>query len=102
MRDADKDTLKFLDRYNRCLHGGQHIAFPATSKRRTNNIALVFSIGIGGALLTSNDRAANLRNTVRNVPLEAILVETDAPYVLPDTGELGCSKNQRKSGLIPL
>lgn len=96
VRDADRDALKVLNRYKRCLHGGVAHCFSGNIETANQYIALGFSIGIGGSLLTSGDRAANLRNTVRNVPLKAILVETDAPYVLPDIGELGCSKSQRK------
>ena len=40
-------------------------------------------IGIGGALLTEDESSYMLANVVYEIPLEYIILETDAPYVRP-------------------
>ena len=59
-------------------------------------ISLGFALGIGGKLLCDDEYGKRLSETVKSVPLSALLVETDAPFVLPDTGELPCSKKKRR------
>ena len=54
------------------------------------------AIGIGGRLLWNNADGERLREVVRHLPLASILVETDAPLVLPSVGRLDCANNQQK------
>ena len=58
-------------------------------------VGLGFHIGIGGALL-QNEAADGLEEAVRAIPLDRILVETDAPFVLPDLPAFGLSKKQKR------
>ena len=96
IRDAHGDALGLLRRNASRLHGGVAHCFTGDVELAEKYIALGFSLGIGGKLLCDDEVGRVLCETVKSVPLSSILVETDAPFVLPDTDGLECSKNQRK------
>ena len=96
IRKADRDALRILKKYRKKLHGGVIHCFGGDYACAKEYIALGFTLGIGGKLLSGSPEAKLLEETVRNVQLSDLLTETDAPFVLPETGELFCGKNQRK------
>ena len=96
IRAADKDALKILKKYREKLHGGVVHCFGGDYACAKEYIALGFALGIGGKLLSGTEEAKALADTVKNVRLSDLLVETDAPFVLPETGELSCGKKQRR------
>lgn len=83
IRLAYKDALRVLKWNRRKLHGGVAHCFCGTKEEAFALIELGFCLGISGVLLEKNETAEELREIVRAMPLERILVETDAPYVLP-------------------
>lgn len=99
IRGADRDALKILKRHKKQLHGGVVHCFSGDDQTAQQYLKLGLKIGIGGALLWENERGKRLQETVKRVPLSSILVETDAPYVQPDVGQLPCSGKQRKKML---
>ncbi len=103
IREADEDTLKILTKYRKKLHGGVVHCFRGNHLLAEKYIKLGFAIGIGGKIFCKEDEAA-LADTVRNIPLSSMLIETDAPFVLPDLSEDFCSKKKksklRNSSLI--
>lgn len=98
IRLAYKDAIRILRRNRRKLNGGVAHCFLGTKEDATALIGLGFRIGIGGALLRSDETAAELQETVRAIPLEKILAETDAPYVLPDLSRI--APELRKKGKL--
>lgn len=96
IRMADRDALKILKRYRKRLHGGVVHCFSGDYHRAQVYLDLGFTLGIGGTLLRSDAVGKQLQDTVRRVPLSSLLVETDAPYVLPKLDTLECSGKQRK------
>jgi TatD DNase family protein len=44
---------------------------------------LGYHFGIGGSLLQQEERAKDLWEAMQIIPLNRILLETDAPYILP-------------------
>lgn len=95
IRMADRDALRILKKYKNKLHGGVVHCFSGDSHLAAEYVKLGFAIGIGGKLLCEADAAA-LEDAVKNVPLSHLLVETDAPFVLPDLGKDVCSKKKRE------
>ena len=83
IRMAYKDAVKILKMNKRKLHGGVVHCFCGSAQEASEFIALGFSIGIGGALLQNDDQSKQLQEAVRSISLERIVVETDAPFVLP-------------------
>jgi TatD DNase family protein len=78
-RDADPETIAILEEEKpnagviHCFSTGRALAERA--------IELGFYISISGIATFKN--AQDLRDTIRDLPLERLLVETDAPYLAP-------------------
>ena len=45
-------------------------------------INLGFFLGIGGVLTFKNN--TNLRETLKNIPIDKVVLETDSPYLAPE------------------
>lgn len=93
-RDADEEMLEIL-KNEKFPYGGVVHCFGNDLSTAKAYIDLGFALGIGGKLLQNNEEATILRETVRQVPLSSILVETDAPYVFPDLAKIDLSKKQK-------
>ncbi len=96
IREADRDALRILRRYKKYLHGGIVHCFAGDSHLAEQYVELGFVLGIGGKLLGQSAQTNALRDTVANVPLSCLVVETDAPFVLPDLSELACSEKKKR------
>lgn len=79
-RDAAEDTMSILKKYREkkptvihCYSYSKEIAF--------EYIKLGYYIGVGGVVTFKN--AKKLVDTVSILPMEKILIETDAPYMAP-------------------
>ena len=96
IRAADRDAIRILKRYRRRLHGGAVHCFVGDRGLAQEYLRLGFSIGIGGKLFDSDAAGEALRDAVAHIPLDRLLVETDAPFVLPPLEDGLCSGNQRK------
>ena len=96
IRDADEDALKLLGRYKKYLHGGVAHCFTGESTLAKKYIDLGFAIGIGGKILNGDDEAEAICDAVKHVPLASLLVETDAPLVIPEDHKDLCRGNCRK------
>ena len=79
-RDAHEDFLAIL-REHGVRHGVAH-CFTAGEKERDAYLELGLHIGITG-WINDERRGLHLREVVRGIPAERLMVETDAPYLLP-------------------
>lgn len=81
-RDAEEDTLEILeDEYAKAPFKGLIHCFSASDAFAKRVVELGFYISISG--IVTFKKAQELRDTVQNVPMERLLVETDAPYLAP-------------------
>lgn len=85
-RDADNDTLDMLKDYT--SHWPGDPAYPGVLHCFTGSYAFArklldigFLISFSGILTFKN--AAELRDCARRIPLDRLLIETDAPYLAP-------------------
>ena len=88
IRDADEDALEILRQHKTKLHGGVVHCFKCDHTVAEKYIALGYALGVGGKIFSNDAEGEALEDTVKNVPLSAILVETDSPMVAPDVS--GC------------
>lgn len=106
IRQANEDAIKILTKYKSKLHGGVVHCFSGALEIAEQYLSLGFALGIGGTLLQNNDASARLRKSVKAAPLEQLIVETDAPFVLPEFPYDGSKKSRRKvrntSSILPL
>ena len=91
-RDAYQDTYDIL---KETKHRGDIHCFSGSLESAKEYIKIGFYIGIGGVLTFKN---TNLKETVKELPIDKILLETDSPYLAP-TPHRG-EKNEPK--YIPL
>lgn len=90
-RKAHKDCIEILKEYyvllsrakqnNTKLNGDIHF-FDGTLKEAREYIKMGFTVSFTGVITFSN--AKHHRELVKNIPLNKILIETDAPYVTPE------------------
>jgi TatD DNase family protein len=80
VRKSIDDILKHLRQHR--VTGGIAHAFNGSMQQAEQFIELGFKLGFGGALTYT--RALKIRELVSTLPLEAIVLETDAPDIPPE------------------
>ena len=87
-RDATMDTINTLKKYK--VKGIIH-CFSGSLETANIYISMGFLLGIGGVVTFKNSK---LKDVVKEVPSESIVLETDSPYLapVPFRGEINSSK----------
>ena len=81
-RDAAADTVQVMkDAHAEEIPGVVH-CFSYSPELAKEFIRMGYYIGVGGVVTFKN--AKKLKETVVQIPLERILLETDAPYLAPE------------------
>lgn len=81
-RDADDDTIDILrDEMGKGAFTGLIHCFTGTQKLADAALELGLYISVSGIATFKNSTA--LRDVIKSVPLDRLLVETDAPYLAP-------------------
>jgi TatD DNase family protein len=81
-RDADDDTIAILeDEMGKGAFTGLIHCFTGTQRLADAALALGLSISVSGIATFKNSGA--LRDVIKSVPLDRLLVETDAPFLAP-------------------
>lgn len=88
-RDATNDTIETLKKYK--VIGSIH-CFSGSLETAKEYLAMGYYLGIGGVVTFKNSK---LKETVKEIPLNRILLETDSPYLSPEPfrGQQNSSKN---------
>jgi TatD DNase family protein len=80
-REAAADTLRVMAEENAAEVGGIMHCFTETLEVAEQALAMNFHISFSGIVTFKN--ATQVKEVARAVPLERILIETDAPYLAP-------------------
>ena len=80
-RDADDDTYEILKREGQGRLRGLLHCFSSTRKLAEQAIELGLYLSISG--IVTFKKSQELRDIVKDIPLEHLLVETDAPFLAP-------------------
>ncbi len=81
-RNADTDTINILkEEYYKGKFRGLIHCFTASKELADVALEIGFYISVSGIITFKN--AENIRKTVSNIPVNRLLVETDAPYLAP-------------------
>ena len=83
VRDAHEDALRILKWHPARKLGGVIHCFYGSWEIAQQYLKLGYHFGIGGSLLQQEERAGALWEAIKHIPLDRILVETDAPFILP-------------------
>lgn len=81
-RDAHDDFFAILREHRAALKGGVSHCFTAGEKERDAYLELGLFIGITG-WINDERRGLHLREVVKGIPADRLMIETDAPYLLP-------------------
>lgn len=96
-RDAANDTIQIMKEQHCEEIGGVVHCFSYSKELALQYVDMGFYIGVGGVITFSN--AKKLVEAVRAVPLERIVLETDAPYLSP-APERGSRNHSGKLWLV--
>ena len=83
VRDAHEDALRILKLHPARKLGGVIHCFYGSKEIADQYLKLGYHVGIGGSVLQREERAKDLWDAIPHIPLNRILVETDAPFILP-------------------
>ena len=83
-RDAHDDFLALLREHREYIAGGVVHCFTDTRRALDDYLDLDMHIGITGWVCDER-RGVELQGIVRHIPSQRLLLETDAPYLLPRT-----------------
>ena len=83
VRDAHEDALRILKWHPARKLGGVIHCFYGSKEIAEQYLKLGYHIGIGGSVLQLEERAKDLWEAIPHIPLDRILLETDAPFILP-------------------
>ena len=86
-RDATEDTINILKKYK--VKGVFH-CFSGSLETAKELIEMDFYLGIGGVITFKN---SNLKEVIKNISLDYIILETDSPYLSPERGNKNSPKN---------
>lgn len=90
-RDALSDTIEILKAEKASEIGGVIHCYSYSRESAETFLDMGFYIGIGGVLTFKN--AKKLKEAVKELPLERLVLETDSPYLTPEPfrGKRNCS-----------
>lgn len=81
-RDAEEDTIDFIKTIGQGKARGVIHCFSGSSWLRDKSLELGFYISVSGIMTFK--KAEALREVLKEVPLDRLLLETDAPYLAPE------------------
>ena len=81
-RDAHADFLAIMSEFSRDLHGGVAHCFTGGPAELDDYLALGLYVGVTGWVCDER-RGQALREALPRIPSDRLMIETDAPYLLP-------------------
>ena len=97
VRDAHQDALRILKHHPARKLGGVIHCFYGSNDIAQEYLKLGYHIGIGGSVLQLEERAKDLWEAIPHIPMDRILLETDAPFILPYCKDVLPSKQLRRA-----
>lgn len=79
-REAAADTMEIIKTHGQGLKGVIH-CYSYSKEQAKEYVKMGYYIGVGGVVTFKNAR--KLKETVAELPLDSILLETDCPYLAP-------------------
>ena len=81
-RNSHEDFIKILRKYSSDITKAVVHCFTGTQEQLNDYLELNCYIGVTG-WICDEKRNVELRKTIKNIPLEKLMIETDCPYLIP-------------------
>ena len=99
-RDAHEDFVKILAKYRKKLSGGVVHCFTGNRDELHAYLELDMHIGITGWICDER-RGQDLQKIVSDIPLQRLMIETDAPYLMPRSMNPKPKSNRNEPQYLP-
>ncbi len=99
-RDAHDDFIKILKMYRDKIAGGVVHCFTGSAAEMKEHLELDMHIGITGWICDER-RGKELQEIVREIPLNRLMIETDAPYLMPRSIKPRPKSNRNEPKYLP-
>ncbi|MGD8175812.1 TatD family hydrolase [Marinimicrobium sp. ARAG 43.8] len=99
-RDAHESFMPLLRAYRAHLPGAVVHCFTGTAEELEDYLSLDCHIGVTGWICDAR-RGEVLRESVKHIPAERLMVETDAPYLTPQTLPEKPTGNRNEPAFLP-
>ncbi len=99
-RDAHKKLLEIFCNYRDSIENAVIHCFTGNKEALFNYLDLDLYIGITGWICDER-RGQGLKKIVRNIPINRLMVETDAPYLIPKTIENATKIQVNEPAFLP-
>lgn len=99
-RDAHDDFIKILSKYRNEISGGVVHCFTGNREELQACLELDMYIGITGWICDER-RGKELQEIVSDIPLDRLMIETDAPYLLPRSLKPKPKSNRNEPKYLP-
>ena len=94
-RDSHDDFIKILRKYSSDINKSVVHCFTGTKEQLDDYLELDCYIGVTGWICDAK-RNVELRKTIKNIPLERLMIETDCPYLIPKNLEKKPKNNRNE------
>ena len=94
-RNAAEDTMQILQEEHGGINGGVIHCYSYSREMAVEFVKMGFHIGVGGVVTFSNSK--RIKKVVQDIPIENIVLETDAPYLAPVKQDYPVSVCRRKA-----
>ena len=99
-REAHKDLYAILERHDSVIEKSVVHCFTGTKQEAQNYIDLGCYIGVTGWICDMK-RGRNLQEAVSVIPPEKLMIETDAPFLIPKNFDKKPKKNRNEPKYLP-
>ena len=99
-RDAHDDFISILKKNNSALPPFIVHCFTGTRKQLDDYLDLGAFIGLTG-WICDEKRNRDLRESIKNIPLDKLMLETDCPYLVPKNLPIKAKKNINEPKYLP-
>ena len=99
-RDAHDDFLRIISKYKNDISRAVVHCFTGTQKELDDYLEMEFSIGLTGWICDER-RNIDLRKSLKNIPLDKLMIETDCPYLIPRNLNNKPKNNRNEPAYLP-
>ena len=99
-REAHDDFIKVIDKYISDIPRGVVHCFTGTQSQLDDYLERDLYVGLTGWICDER-RNKDLRESIKNIPMDKLMIETDAPYLIPRNLETKPKNNRNEPQFLP-